>query len=110
MYGSASVVFKRFGLVYWGLTPQQQPGSYQGGEMMMKSVFSLQKFKMREFKNTANGREMKMRENKANHSIKCRSAGLRCIFPKFLLSGDPANSLNSRRLERFLLPGACGLN
>ena len=30
----------RFGLVYWGLTPQQQPRSYQGGEMMMmKSVF-----------------------------------------------------------------------
>ena len=31
----------RFGLVYWGLTPQQQPGSYQGGEMMMMmtSVF-----------------------------------------------------------------------
>ena len=29
------------GLVYWGLTPQQQPGSYQGGEMMMKSVFLL---------------------------------------------------------------------
>ena len=29
-----------FGLVYWGLTPQQRPGSYQGGEMMMiKSVF-----------------------------------------------------------------------
>ena len=28
-----------FGLVYWGLTPQQQPGSYQGGEIMMKSVF-----------------------------------------------------------------------
>ena len=29
-----------FGLVYWGLMPQQQPGSYQGGEMMMmKSVF-----------------------------------------------------------------------
>ena len=30
-----------FGLVldYWGFTPQQQPGSYQGGEMMMKSVF-----------------------------------------------------------------------
>ena len=26
--------------VHWGLTPQQQPGSYQGGEMMMmKSVF-----------------------------------------------------------------------
>ena len=24
------------GLVYWGLTPQQQPGPYQGGEMMMK--------------------------------------------------------------------------
>ena len=28
-----------FGLVFRGLTPQQQPGSYQGGEMMMKSVF-----------------------------------------------------------------------
>ena len=29
-----------FSLVYWGLTHQQQPGSYQGGEMiMMKSVF-----------------------------------------------------------------------
>ena len=29
-----------FGLVYWGLAPQKQPGSYQGGEMMMmKSVF-----------------------------------------------------------------------
>ena len=29
------------GLVWFrGLTPQQQPGSYQGGEMMMKSVFS----------------------------------------------------------------------
>ena len=28
-----------FGLVYGGLTPQQQPGSYQGGEMMIKSVF-----------------------------------------------------------------------
>ena len=26
-----------FGLL--GLTPQQQPGSYQGSEMMMKSVF-----------------------------------------------------------------------
>ena len=26
--------------IYWGLTPQQQPGSYQGGEMMMmKSIF-----------------------------------------------------------------------
>ena len=24
----------RFGLVYWGLTHQQQPGSYQGSEMM----------------------------------------------------------------------------
>ena len=23
-------VISRFGLVYWGLTPQQQPGSYQG--------------------------------------------------------------------------------
>ena len=34
------MVWYRFGLVYWGLTPQQQPGSYQGGEMMiMKSVF-----------------------------------------------------------------------
>ena len=30
-----------FGLVYWGLTPQQQPGSYQGGEMMMKSGFFM---------------------------------------------------------------------
>ena len=31
---------ERFGLVYWGLKPQQQPGSYQGGEMMMMtSVF-----------------------------------------------------------------------
>ena len=30
---------RRFGLVYWGITPQQQPGSYQGGGMMMmKSV------------------------------------------------------------------------
>ena len=30
-------------LVYWGLTPQQQPGSYQGGEMMMmKSVFLVE--------------------------------------------------------------------
>ena len=27
--------FNWCGLVYWGLTPQQQPGSYQGGEMMM---------------------------------------------------------------------------
>ena len=28
------------GWVYWGLTPQKQPGSYRGGEMMMvKSVF-----------------------------------------------------------------------
>ena len=26
------------GLVYWGLTPPQQPGSYQGGEMMITSV------------------------------------------------------------------------
>ena len=42
--GSSNVAFdgggkRQFGLVYWGLTPQQQPGSYQGGEMMMmKSV------------------------------------------------------------------------
>ena len=33
-------------LVYWGLTPQQQPGSYQGGEMMMmKSVFWWRKLR-----------------------------------------------------------------
>ena len=32
------------GLVFRGLTPQQQPGSYQGGEMMMKSVFWWRKF------------------------------------------------------------------
>ena len=31
--------FAKVGLVFRGLTPQQQPGSYQGGEMMMKSVF-----------------------------------------------------------------------
>ena len=32
---------RRMVMGYWGLTPQQQPGSYQGGEMMMmmKSVF-----------------------------------------------------------------------
>ena len=30
-----------FGLVYWGLTPQQQPGSYQGGEMMMIMMKSV---------------------------------------------------------------------
>ena len=39
---SPTTVHKGFkgGLVYWGLTPQQQPGSYQDGEMMMmKSVF-----------------------------------------------------------------------
>ena len=29
-------------MVYWGLTPQQQPGSYQGGEMMMKSVVMVE--------------------------------------------------------------------
>ena len=30
----------KVGLVYWGVTPQQQPESYEGGEMMMmKSVF-----------------------------------------------------------------------
>ena len=33
------IITKRFGLVHWGVTPQQQPGSYQGGEMRMKSVF-----------------------------------------------------------------------
>ena len=27
---------------YWGLTPQQQSGSYQGGEMMTKSVFLVE--------------------------------------------------------------------
>ena len=32
-------VFLGWVMGYWGLTPQQQPGSYQGGEMMMKSVF-----------------------------------------------------------------------
>ena len=37
-YGTCSVMLDS-GLVHWGLTPQQQPGSYQGGEMMMKSVF-----------------------------------------------------------------------
>ena len=32
--------FGWFDFAYWGFTPQQQPGSYQGGEMMMmKSVF-----------------------------------------------------------------------
>ena len=30
-----------FGLVYRGLTPQQQPGSYQGGEMMMMKSVSV---------------------------------------------------------------------
>ena len=25
-----------FGLVYWGLTPQQQPGSYQGGRLGLR--------------------------------------------------------------------------
>ena len=38
-YKRSPIAFKGFGLVYWGLTPQQQPVSYQGGEMMMKSVF-----------------------------------------------------------------------
>ena len=34
------VALAKTGLVWFrGLTPQQQPGSYQGGEMMMKSVF-----------------------------------------------------------------------
>ena len=35
-----SIVYRHFSLVYWGLTPQQQAGSYEGVEMMMmKSVF-----------------------------------------------------------------------
>ena len=35
-----SLAKSKIGLVWFrGLTPQQQPGSYQGGEMMMKSVF-----------------------------------------------------------------------
>ena len=29
-----------FGLVYWGLTPEQQPGSYQGSERMMMMFVS----------------------------------------------------------------------
>ena len=29
--GSTFRLFYSVGLVYWGLTPQQQPGSYQGG-------------------------------------------------------------------------------
>ena len=36
---SGGVIGHLWIMVYWGLTPQQQPGSYQGGEMMMKSVF-----------------------------------------------------------------------
>ena len=28
---------------YWGLTPQQQPGSYQGGEMMMMMMMMMMK-------------------------------------------------------------------
>ena len=40
---SKNILTQSKGLVYWGLTPQQQPGSYQGGEMMMKSVFWLRK-------------------------------------------------------------------
>ena len=35
-----NVKYRTNSLVYWGLTPQQKPVSYQGGEMMMmKSVF-----------------------------------------------------------------------
>ena len=30
-----------FGLVYWGLTPQQQPGSNRGGEMMMMMMMMM---------------------------------------------------------------------
>ena len=29
------------GLVYWGLTPQQQPGSYQGGEMISRELIVI---------------------------------------------------------------------
>ena len=37
--GSIQSVRRELDLVYWGLAPQQQPWSYQGGEMMMmKSV------------------------------------------------------------------------
>ena len=32
---------KREGLVYWGLTPQKLPGSYQGGEMMMMMMMMM---------------------------------------------------------------------
>ena len=38
LIGLTKLLCYSFDLVYWGLTPQQQPGSYQGGEMMMKSV------------------------------------------------------------------------
>ena len=31
----ARTMMKASGLVYWGLTPPQQPGSYQGGEIMI---------------------------------------------------------------------------
>ena len=37
--GGGGELCGQVGLVYWSLTTQQQPGSYQGGEMMtMKSV------------------------------------------------------------------------
>ena len=44
LYMCRSYAGKSRGVRVWffgfrGLTPQQQPGSYQGGEMMMKSVF-----------------------------------------------------------------------
>ena len=35
-----------FGLVYWGLTPQQQPGSYQGGDDDDEMSVSLVEVKM----------------------------------------------------------------
>ena len=35
---SKVAIYYRFGLVDWGLTPQQQPGSYQDGGMMMMMV------------------------------------------------------------------------
>ena len=36
------------GLVYWGLTPQQQPGSYQGGENDDEVSFLVEETMMKE--------------------------------------------------------------